>query len=258
MRYLVFLSAILCANILLGSCSEEKLAADKETSSNFEEGELTLASLKLAVNSFEVNVQSDSRAPEEDTEAEAERAIHDIWVFQFDATENHNLLIYPRYYTIADQSELDNLQVWLKPNITSTVYIVANTNQPNWITDETDVSSRANLEAQELYNLEPQFTNEGQSLSIPMTGYKDNVTINEESGTATNEVTIPVTRMFAKLCVKANIRDDMTLLYIGISQIPKASKVTARTGEGDDKTDYKDGFYYWNATTFDLMVKKNI
>lgn len=250
MRYLVFLSAILCANILLGSCSEEKLAADKETSSNFEEGELTLASLKLAVNSFEVNVQSDSRAPED---TEAERAIHDIWVFQFDATENQNLLINPRYYTIANQSELDTLQVWLKPNITSTVYIVANTNQPNWITDETDVSSRANLEAQELYNLDPQFTNEGKSISIPMTGYKDNVTINEESGTATNEVTIPVTRMFAKLCVKANISIDyMTLRSIGISQIPKASKVTARTGEGDDKTDYKDGFYNWYTTTFDL------
>lgn len=92
-----------------------------------------------------------------------------------------------------------------------------------------------------------------------MTGYKDNVTINEESGTATNEVTIPVTRMFAKLCVRANISIDfMTLRSIAISRIPKASKVTARTGEGDDKTDYKDGYYYWRATTFDLMVKKNI
>lgn len=255
MRYLIFLSITLCMNILLGSCSEEKLAANKETSSDFEEGELVLTSLKLSINSFEVAVQSDSRTPVEDTEAE--RAIHDLWVFQFDATESHNQLIYPRYYTIADQSELENLQVWLKPNVSSTVYVVANTSQPNWMTDETDVSTLAKLEAQELYNLEPQFTNEGQTLSIPMTGYKDNVTVNEESGTATEEITIPVTRMFAKLCVKANIGINyMTLRSIAINQIPKASKVIARTGTGEDKTNYQDGYYYWNTTTFDLNTEE--
>ena len=256
MKHTLYLLIAVLTSILSVSCSEERLAGSV-SSSEFEEGELVLASLHLSVNGFEVNVQSGSRAPEDEPTQEElvgtdeENAIHNIWVFQFNT--NGDQLINPRYYEIADQAELQDLKVWLKPGMASTVYVVANTGQPNWIKENTDVSTLTKLESLDLFNLEPQFTNEGQTLSLPMEGKEDNVTVSEVSGAPEkNSVTVHVTRMFAKLQVKVNIDINyMTLRSIAIDRIPKACRIKARTGEGENKTNYENGYFYWNSTTFD-------
>lgn len=248
MKHSIFLIITVWVSALFVSCSEERLA-EHVASPDFEEGELVLVPLGLSVNSFEVGVQtSGSRAPEEEELAGSaeENAIHNLWVFQFD--DSGDQLINPRYYTITDQSELENLEVkvWLKPGVSSTVYVVTNTGQPNWITEQTDVSTIEKLQSLELYNLEPQFINEGQLLSIPMQGCIRNVTVNEEQ-----EIIVPVERMFAKLRVKVYITpDNMSLRSIGINRMPKACKVIARTGDGEDKTNYS-ATLDWASTAFD-------
>lgn len=257
MKHTLYLLIAVLTSILSVSCSEERLAGSV-SSSEFEEGELVLASLHLSVNGFEVNVQSGSRAPEDEPTQEElagtneENAIHNIWVFQFDT--NGDQLINPRYYEIADQAELQDLKVWLKPGMASTVYVVANTGQPNWIKENTDVSTLTKLESLDLFNLEPQFTNEGQTLSLPMEGKEDNVTVSEVSGAPEkNSVTVHVTRMFAKLQVKVSIeRENMQLRGLLIGRMPKACRVSARTGNEGDRTDYESGMDNWRTTDFDL------
>lgn len=253
MKHSIFLIITVWVSALFVSCSEERLA-EHVASPDFEEGELVLVPLGLSVNSFEVGVQtSGSRAPEEEELAGSaeENAVHNLWVFQFDDSENQ--LINPRYYTIADQSELENLEVkvWLKPGVSSTVYVVTNTDQPNWITEQTDVSTIAQLQSLELYNLDPQFVGKVDTLSIPMQGDRQGVIVSENS-----KITIPVTRMFAKLKVKIQIeREDMILNDLYLVSAPKVCRVVARTGENGDVTDYKTGFEYWRTETFNLSKK---
>lgn len=248
MKHSIFLIITVWVSALFVSCSEERLA-EHVASPDFEEGELVLVPLGLSVNSFEVGVQtSGSRAPEEEELAGSaeENAIHNLWVFQFD--DSGDQLINPRYYTITEQSELKDLQVWLKPGVSSTVYVVTNTGQPNWITEQTDVSTIAQLQSLELYNLDPQFVGKVETLSIPMQGDRQGVIVSENS-----KITIPVTRMFAKLKVKIQIeREDMILNDLYLVSAPKVCRVVARTGENGDVTDYETGFEYWRTEPFNL------
>lgn len=252
MKHSIFLIITVWVSALFVSCSEERLA-EHVASPDFEEGELVLVPLGLSVNSFEVGVQtSGSRAPEEEDLAGSpeENAVHDLWVFQFD-NNGEQQLINPRYYTIDDQSELENLEVWLKPGVSSTVYVVTNTGQPNWITEQTDVSTIEKLQSLELYNLDPQFVGKVETLSIPMQGDIQGVTVSEN-----RKITIPVTRMFAKLKVKIQIeREDMILNDLYLVSAPKVCRVVARTGENGDVTDYETGFEYWRTETFNLLEK---
>lgn len=240
---------ILSIGILFGSCTDEQIGED--TTNGFEEGELVEVSLNLMVNRLMTNSEAGTKAePEEEEDTLDERAIHNIWVFQYDAVTGAQL-IKPRYYVITEQAQLDNLPVLLHPNETdetSIVYIVANTKNPNWMTAQTDISTLGKLKEQELHNLEPQFINEGATLSIPMEGGCEPIFVSAKS-----TVTVPVTRMFAKLRVKVEIMPEyMTLRSIAINNIPKASKIKARTGNENDRTNYADGYEYWNDNSFNI------
>lgn len=232
---------------LAGGCSEERWTG--QPSEDFEEGELVKVSLCLSVNPLQVELQTDTRAQVEDTETE--RAVHNIWVCQFEATSGKRLTK-PRYYTISDQSQLKDLPVYLRPNEAgekSVVYIVTNTGRADWL-DGREVGDLDNFKEQTVFNLEPQFVNDGEeTLSIPMEGSAEAV-VSEGS-----VITVPVTRMFAKLNVKVEIGEDlaerMTLRSIEINSISKVSLVRARTGEEGDKTIGEQGsMEYWTTRAF--------
>ena len=128
----------------MGGCTEElQLETSGTNGAGLDEGELTEAVLNLSVNTFAVEAQAKTRAslpsdtPEKETSEEKE--IHNIWVFQYDATTKE-LLIKPRYYTIADQAMLQDLPVYLKAGVPSIVYVVTNTSYDNWANDGTDTS----------------------------------------------------------------------------------------------------------------------
>lgn len=232
---------------LAGGCSDELLTG--QTADDFEEGELVEVSLSLSVKGLQVELQADTKAQVEDTEAE--RAIHDIWVCQFEA-EGGKRLTKPRYYTIDDQSQLEDLPVYLRPDKAgekSVVYIVANTGRADWL-NEREVGGLDNFREQTVFNLEPQFVNDGEeTLSIPMEGRA------EAEVSAGSVITVPVTRMFAKLNVRVEIGEDladrMKLRSIEINSISKVSLVRARTGEEGDKTiGEKGNMEYWTTRAF--------
>lgn len=232
---------------LAGGCSDELLTG--QTADDFDEGELVEVSLSLSVKGLQVELQADTKAPVEDTEAE--RAIHDIWVCQFEAASGKRLTK-PRYYTIDDQSQLEDLPVYLRPDEAgekSVVYIVANTGRADWLNGR-EVGGLDNFREQTVFNLEPQFVNDGEeTLSIPMEGSA------EAEVSAGSVITVPVTRMFAKLNVRVEIGEDladrMTLRSIEINSISKVSLVRARTGEEGDKTIGEQGsMEYWTTRAF--------
>ena len=227
---------------LAGGCSDELLTG--QTADDFDEGELVEVSLCLSVNNLQVELQADTKAPVEDTEAE--RAVHDIWVCQFEATSGKRLTK-PRYYTISDQSQLEDLPIYLRPNGAgekSVVCIVANTENATWLADQV-VTDQAAWENLELVGVAPQFVEKGTSLSIPMEGNSYNVQVTDAA-----RIVVPLTRMFAKVQVTVDIeRDDMTLRNIHTNSISSACLVRARTGKDDDKTNYPNTPGYWHSTT---------
>ena len=249
---------------LAGGCSEERW--EGQPSEDFEEGELVEVSLCLSVNPLQVELQADTRAVED---TEAERAVHNIWVCQFDAVTG-NRLINPRYYTIDDQSQLKDLPVYLRPDEAgekSVVYIVANTGRADWLNGR-EVGGLDNFREQTVFNLEPQSVNDGEKTpSIPMEGSA------KAEVSAESVITVPVTRMFAKLNVTVEIDEDladkMTLRSIEINSISNVSLVRARTGEEGDKTIGETGnMEYWatwsakapvsTGTTYTIYVAENM
>lgn len=75
------------------------------------------------------NESATANIDEEKQGTDAERRIDNIWVFQFDATSK-KLLITPRYYELEaspDEQNAHEVNVLLKPNVESIVYVVANT-----------------------------------------------------------------------------------------------------------------------------------
>lgn len=233
-----FLYMLLLATAMISGCTDELQTERNDISEGIlDEGVLTEAALNLSVSPFAVESQVGTRAsipsetPEEETTEEKE--IHNVWVFQYDAG-TRELLIKPRYYTITDQSILNNLPVYLKAGIASTVYVVANTGYDTWADDGTDGSWQKfkNLGQLEKQTLPTAFPLRSiDKVSIPMGGTSEEVTVT--SGTT---VTVPVSRMYAKLKVKVEMQNEnMVLNNIEVRQIPNVCQVETLAGEGTDE-----------------------
>ncbi len=67
-------------------------------------------------------------------ETDAERAVGDLWVFQYDASDGR-LVRAPQYLLIEDQASLERIPLTLSDNngSPSVVYLVANTGDPAWV-----------------------------------------------------------------------------------------------------------------------------
>lgn len=230
-----------------GGCADDMLPDRENETRDFDEGELTEIPLCLSVDDFVVRAQSGTRvsepSPVEEPVNDDEKAVYDLWVFQYDASGN--LLIKPRYYTITDQSQLENLPVFLKPGVLSTVYIVTNTGYSTWA-DGGGTAWRKFSTLEQLKNQtlpEPMPIQAGKDkIAIPMGGSVDNVTVSEGS-----VIEIPVTRMYAKIKIKANITvEGMTLRSFNVTDIPWTCQVetVAKNTDADGeptKVDFPDG-----------------
>lgn len=229
-RYIAFLLAL--AAILAG-CKDDRFP--DPSPDGFDEGELVEAKIRLSVNSLSVSV--DSRTPEPspdpEPETEAEKHVGNIWVFQYDATTGKQL-IKPRYYTVTDQTEA--LPVYLKANVSSVVRVVANTQDNTWAADYTRFSTSAMLDEAVIPDPEPLIIGDGygefapgDDLFIPMQGASATVTVNLDT-----EVTVPVTRMFAKVRVSLNIKAalgaNFTFKYMEMEKIPWLCRVKTLFG----------------------------
>ena len=250
-----FLFILLLATITMNSCIEEPQLETSETNgTDIDEGELTEATLNLSVNAFVIGIQAGTRAsmpsntPEKETSEEKE--IHNIWVFQYDAT-TQDLLIKPRYYTITDQTMLQNLPVYLKAEVPSIVYVVTNTGYDNWANDGTSTSwqSFKKLEQLKKQTLPTAFPARSiDKVSIPMTGASEVIEV-----TPSITVTIPVTRMYAKLKVKVEmLKAEMELNNVNVRQIPNICRIETLAGDGQGEP--IDAIPFPDGTTFNSIA----
>ena len=255
MRHYFLLFIILLTIIVIGGCTEELQPETSGTNGTvLDESELTKADLNLSVNTFAVEAQAETRAsipsniPEKETQEEKE--IHNIWVFQYNAATKE-LLIKPRYYTIADQAMLQNLPVHLKAGVPSLVYVVTNTGYDNWANDGTDASwlKFKNLEQLKKQTLPTAFPLRSiDKVSIPMAGASEEIEV-----TTGITVTVPVTRMYAKLKVKVEmLKAEMGLNNVNVRQIPNVCRIETFAGEGNGEP--MDAVPFPDGTTFSSIA----
>ncbi len=231
------------------SCSDE-LFIDEPTTF-IAEGELVEVDLDLSVADLSIEMTTRTEVPD----TEGERKINDIWVFQYDYSSGN--IIQANYYTISDQDELDDLKTvhaWLSTNSQNPciIYVVANTSDGSWAANAKASTSSGfytldELKKQTIPNPAPIRIDDGtksvDDLSIPMSG-----SVGEDGtivirGEQNERITIPVTRMFAKLYVKVNLKSndyDASMTSMIVDNIPDFSTV---------ETVYDNGSWYYPTSS---------
>lgn len=235
---------------LLASCTDE-LVEDRPATAvvvddtNLVETRLSfdVAAMNTPVVQTRTTGDPDDRLSETITEEEkkgtdAERKIDNIWVFQFDAT-SEKLLITPRYYdlseaVIPDATTGKEVDVLLKPDVSSIVYVVANIGKvaasgSDWAT----VHNSATLGAvKELTLPDPKCIavdndEEPTDLSLPMEGASQTVTPVKDQ-----KVNVTVTRMYAKVEILiGDIPESLVLTDVNVTQMPYYCRVSTLATE---------------------------
>lgn len=223
----------------------------------FEEEELS--KVKLCVDIGQMMTLSQTRVDENLTEEEKkgspeECKIEDIWLFQFNASGDA-LLCEPRYYPIDPSHDIvtKGIEVMLVPDVDSKIYVVANIHSSSWAS----VSNSGSLESVKKRTL-PVSHNDFKvipgnklSASIPMEGeMAANISISH-GGNAT--VTVPVTRMFAKLEITLDdVPETLKITDLEIRNIPSICSIGSLwnpAGNGSTRAEYPAGTE-WTTNTF--------
>ncbi len=282
----LLLTVLLC---LISCTREEALGTQKEKTTFTIVGDPVEVHLSIEVGSltFGVATRAEEPVPYDGEDSEAERHIDDLWVFEYDASSG-DLVNTPVRIEITDQSILEDLNdvpVTLADNNGSPVivYVVANSgsgvseNSANWvvfneITESYDgFMTIDELEANVIPTPHPQRmtwdestetyvldTQDASAVSIPMGGYSGSVTVSDNS-----KITVPVSRMFAKLLVRVDLSDFNTddyntawLSTITIGNIPEYCTVgtlwDGDRGDSAEKADYSS-CERWIQRTFNSV-----
>ena len=266
---------------LLVSCSDD-FVEDRPVTTVVDDTNLveTCLSLDVAVmNASSVQTRAaddtDDRPSGQITEedkrgTDAERKIDNIWVFQFDAATN-KLLITPRYYDLSDKNIVPDattgkpVNVLLKPDVASIVYVVANvgkskTGGDGANSDWATIHNSATLdEVKKLTLPSPKYiaVNIGENptdLSLPMEGGIESVT-----PTAGQTIKVQVTRMYAKVEIYVgDIPESLELTDVNVSQMPYYCQVgTLAPASPTEKVEYPIGHNDWNSYAFKPGTKDN-
>lgn len=246
---------------LCHGCVDEQLGMGTDFRvAGFDEGELTECRLNVTVGDYAVS--SATRAANPDSEAnnkasDQEKAIDNIWVFQYDADAD-TILIKPRYY---HQDSKDSTGHWLvllnkdKP-VKSNIYVVANTNDSTWAKSLDGFNTLAKLKEQNIPNPDVIDSIKTPDFYIPMAGANKEgaITVTERT-----DIDVPVERMFAKLVIstkmpKATDNSSITLSSILVSEIPATCRVESRScSDSDSDSDKEKESNYYNGTgAFDV------
>ncbi len=241
MRFNIIYVISLVMAFALASCNDEDLITG-----NIGGGEAAVSPLRFEVSDYSVNASSRSSVPSEnpEPESESEKKIRDFWLFQFNSDGSQ--LAAPAYYSISGNSEtLNDLTTAAYGNLTKntpmTIYVVTNIGDPTWAatTDGTVVAGFGTLDELKTQKLKSPFPiqagvdrdNDGKTddIYIPMCGQLDNVTVTDKT-----LVTVPVTRMYAKVKIQANFPDNsMKIYYVDISGVPYYCRVTTLVNDFD-------------------------
>ncbi len=235
MKHCISTALLLAVSLLAGGCTDDELEYVSELNGPEQAGD---SPLQFAVDPYTLGTQPDARAaepsPVPEPESEAEKAIRDFWLFQFNTDGTQ--LAAPVYYSIPDPNP-DNKTLTdltkaaygnLKKNTPMTIYIVTNTGNATWANDAGFNTLNA-LKKQKLpapFSIQAGFDgdNDGKAddIYIPMAGQLDNVTVSDNS-----MITVPVTRMYAKIKIQVGFKESsMNLYYADITGIPWYCKVS--------------------------------
>lgn len=158
------------------------------------------------------NESATANIDEEKQGTDAERRIDNIWVFQFDATSK-KLLITPRYYELEaspDEQNAHEVNVLLKPNVESIVYVVANTGSKDW----------ASVDNSSTFD-------DVKRLSIPLTDYYYYIAIGAGGELAIDDKRIPMEGESVSVVTSQNGKINVKLIRmfakveINIGYIPE-------------------------------------
>lgn len=192
---------------------------------------------------------------EEKRGMDVERQINNIWVFQFDATAAHNLLITPRYYDLSEKNlvpDEDNgaeINVMLKPAVESIVYVVANTGDNTWATVENSPTLE-DVKKQTLPDPKCFDFKIGQpidNLSLPMEGASTTVTPTKD-----NKIDVKLTRMYAKMEIQLGaIPETIIPRSVNVMNIPDYSQIgTLATSDPTKPGNYPENDKIWISRSF--------
>lgn len=261
LSYLLPLLGVL--STLLASCTDSLSKTGLDTvmvdDTNLVETRLTFDVTAMNTSAVETRTADDSDdllsesiTEEEKRGTDAERKIDNIWVFQFDATTKE-LLITPRYYDLSnnnivpDATNEKEVDVLLKPDVSSIVYVVANVGKvtasgSDWATVENSTTLDA---VKQLILPEPK------SVVIVDDGVPDNLLPMEgESGTVTTTkdqvVSVTLTRMYAKVIVEVgDIPETINIKGVTADNIPYYCRVgTLAANSLEDAVKYPDDTWY--------------
>lgn len=261
---------------LLASCTDE-LVEDRpatvavvddtnlvETRLSFDVAAMNTPAVQTRTADDPDDLPSDEITDADKRGTDAERKIDNIWVFQFDAI-SHNLLITPRYYNLSDMDVIPDkttgkeVDVLLKPDVSSIVYVVANVGKADASgSDWATVHNSATLEEVKKLTLpDPKCIavdngEEPTDLSLPMEGASETVTTAKGQ-----EVKVTVTRMYAKVEILiGDIPESLVLTAVNVTQMPYYCRVgTLATGNTtDDGATYPDETD-WNSRAFSPGTK---
>lgn len=253
---------------LLASCTDE-LVEDRpatavvddtnlvETRLSFDVAEMNTSAVQTRTADDSDDLPSESITDDEKRGTVAERKIDNIWVFQFDAASKI-LLITPRYYDLSDKDVIPDattgkeVDVLLKPGVSSIVYVVANIGKAtasgsDWAT----VHNSATLEEVKKLTLpNPKFiaVDNGENptdLSLPMEGASQTVT-----PVKGQKVNVTVMRMYAKVEILiGDIPESLVLTDVNVAQMPYYCQVgTLATENATNAATYPT--IDWNSYAF--------
>ncbi len=227
MKHIIILLSLLIAIVTLGGCADELVIVNTNTAYT---GQIVEAFLDITVSDLAVTVGT--RA-DDITDTEAERWVNDLWLFQYDATTGQAIAT-PQYVVISDQDELTSVPVMVSDNngSESTFYVVTNTSDSEWGYNS-DYNTIGGLLAGAIPSREPIFLTDNtlnSELSIPMQGSLSTVV------TVGETITVPVTRMFAKLMINPVVAiDNAEVSSVGLQNIPYYCRVGGMS-DGTDAT----------------------
>ncbi len=252
MKFRNYIIPLLLAAFALGGCSDDTFVSTGQQTGELDESDLIEASLSLSVNDFIVSTYTRTEEPSGDTEtaSEWENWIDNVWVFQYD--ESGDLLIYPRYYTLTNQSQLTNLKVVLKP-VTSRIYVVTNVNHSDWAKSYTNFNTVNSLLESKLAEPEPLFdlTDDSVEGHIPMQGYSESVDVYDKI-----TIEVPVERMYAKVKLRVIFDRDIDFHEPFVSNVEFGNiPWYCRIGTLYDGTDRSQDSKYPTGDTYDWIER---
>ncbi len=282
------LVALWCAVCI--SCADDPIVVqgNKITSKFTIVGDPVQASLRIAVSGLTVDVATRAEEPTENydgEDTEEERHVDDLWIFEYDQSSG-DLIYYPQYATITNQSELADVQVTLSNNYGKQVviYVVANSgsgvenDSKEWVSQSNGsypgFMTLSDLQKNTIPTPHPQRmtwnetegkyvldTQDANNVSIPMGGSVE-ATVREGA-----DILVPVERMFAKLLVKVDLSefntDDYTSAWLStvtVGSIPEYCTVATlwdgEKGNSAKPANYKD-CERWIRRSFNSIGETN-